>query len=533
VPCEDVRLRLDPAVVIELLVRNIIVAHRPVYALGEWAAGYASGLLGLGEGQAGALNDDRVGRTLDRLFDADRASLVTETVLGVIDEFGIDCSQLHNDSTTVTLTGAYPGADGYARGGKTTPAARRGHNKDFRPDLKQLLFILTISADGAVPIAYRTADGNTNDDVTHIPTWDQLCQLTGTAKFVYVADAKLCSHEAMGHIASHGGRFVTIVPRGRREDTWFRDWAQTHAPAWVEAERRPGARAGEPDQVWRTFEAPVPSTDGYRVIWVHSSAKAARDGATRAARIEAGLTAIETLQARLHSPKTRTKTRVAVEQAATAVLAAAGATRWVDHQISESTATTYRQERRGRPGDKTRYRRSEKPVFDVTATINAATVAYDAVTDGCFPTITNDRQMTPAQVLAAYRYQPNLERRNHILKGPQQVAPVFLETAHRIEALLLCHFLAMLTEALIEREIRTTMHERGLPGIPLYPELRNCPAPSADRVLEIFTGIQRHHLLDNHGHTVQTFEPEPTLLQQQVLDPLYIPQTIYTTPEAR
>lgn len=526
-PGDDARLRVDPAVVIGGLVRNIAVAHRPVYAIGEWAAGYEASLLGLAGGQAGVLNDDRVGRTLDRLFDADRATLVTETVLGMIDQFGIEVSQLHNDSTTVTLTGAYTDADGYARGGKPTPAARRGHNKDFRPDLKQLLFILTISADGAVPIAYRTADGNTNDDVTHIPTWDQLCRLVGTPSFLYVADAKLCSHEAMGHIASHGGRFVTIVPHGRREDTWFRDWAQTHAPDWTEAERRPAARDGEPDQIWRTFEAPVPSTDGYRVIWVHSSGKAARDAAARAGRIEAGLAAIEALTTRLHSPKTRLKTKVAAEQAATAALTAAGATRWVSFHVSESSEVSYRQERRGRPGDKTRYRRSERTVFDVTAKINAGTVAYDAVTDGCFPTITNDRQMSPAEVLAAYRYQPNLERRNHILKGPQQVAPVYLETAHRIEALLLCHFFALLTEALIEREIRTSMRAAGLTGIPLYPELRNCPAPSAERILEIFTGIQRHHLISEDS-IVQTFEPTLTPLQQQVLDLLHVPDSVYT-----
>ena len=526
-PCEDARLRLDPAVVIGLLVRNIIVAHRPVYALGEWAAGYEPALLGLGADEAGALNDDRVGRMLDRLFDADRASMVTETVLGVIGEFGVDVSQLHNDSTTVTLTGAYPAADGYSRGGKPTPAARRGHNKDFRPDLKQLLFILTISADGAVPIAYRTADGNTSDDVTHIPTWDQLCRLTGTAGFLYVADAKLCSSEAMGHIASRHGRFVTIVPHGRREDTWFRDWAQTHAPVWAEADRRPGAREGDPERIWRTFEAPVPSVDGYRVIWVHSSGKDTRDAAARAARIEAGLAAIEALQTRLHSPRTRLRTRVAAEQAAAAALAVAGATRWVDYRVSESTEVAYRQERRGRPGNSTRYRRSEKAVFDVTSTVNSETVAYDAVTDGCFPMITNDRQMSPAEVLAAYRYQPNLERRNHILKGPQQVAPVYLETAHRIEALLLCHFFAMLTEALIEREIRTAMKAAGLTGIPLYPELRNCTAPGAGRILEIFTGIQRHHLI--HDDTiVQTFEPALTPLQQQVLDLLHVPASVYT-----
>jgi hypothetical protein len=184
-PADDARLRLAPAAVIAVLVRNIVAGHRPVYALGEWAARYDPAVLGLGPGEADLLNDDRVGRTLDRLFDGDRASLITKTVLGVLREFSIQTDQLHNDSTTVTVTGNYPDADGRARGGKPTPAIRHGHNKDFRPDLKQLLFILTISADGAVPIAYRVADGNTPDDITHVPTWDELRALVGRPDFLY------------------------------------------------------------------------------------------------------------------------------------------------------------------------------------------------------------------------------------------------------------------------------------------------------------------------------------------------------------
>jgi transposase len=530
-PADDARLRLTPAAVIALVVRNIVAGHRPVYALGEWATPYDPAVLGLRPGDAEALNDDRVGRMLDRLFDADRASLITATVLGVIRDFGVDVSQLHNDSTTVTVTGNYPAADGRARGGTATPAIHHGHNKDYRPDLKQLLFILTVSADGAVPIAYRVADGNTNDDVTHIPTWDELHALVGRADFLYVADSKLCSAQAMGHINSHGGRFVTVVPHGRREDTWFRDWAQTHAPAWAEAHRSPGARLEDPDRIWRTFEAPAPSVDGYRVIWVHSSMKAANDAQTRAGRIEAGLAAVDAVAARLAGPKTRLKTKVAAEAAATTALTAAGATRWVGFTITETTDVTYHQERRGRPGSQTRYRRSEKPALTITAAIRADNVAYDAVTDGCFPIITNDTTMTPADVFAAYRYQPNLERRNHLLKGPQEVAPVYLETAHRIEALLLCHFLAMLTEALIEREIRTSMHTEGLTGIPLYPELRNCPAPSAPRILEIFNELQRHHL-QARDQTVQTFQPQLTPLHQQVLDLLHIPASAYSPTDA-
>ncbi len=526
-PSDDPRLRLAPATVIATVVRNIVAGHRPVYALNEWAAPYDPVVLGLAPAEVELLNDDRVGRMLDRLFDTDRASLITATVLAVIREFGIETSQLHNDSTTVTVTGNYPDADGRKRGGQPTPAIRHGHNKDHRPDLKQLLFILTICADGSVPIAYRVADGNTPDDVTHIPTWDELHALVGHPGFLYVADSKLCSQQAMRHIASQGGRFVTIVPHGRTEDTWFRNWAQTHAPDWAEARRAPGARAADPDRVWRTFQAPAPSVDGYRVIWVHSSSKAARDAAARASRIEAGLAAIEAVAARLVSPKSRLKTHVAAEQAANTVLAAAGATRWVGYTITETLKVEHRQEKRGRPGAQTRYRRIEKTVLTITAAIDAEKVAYDAVTDGCFPLITNDTQMTGAEVLAAYHYQPNLERRNHLLKGPQEVAPVYLETAHRIEALLLCHFLAMLTEALLEREIRTAMLTEGLAGIPLYPELRNCSTPSAPRILQIFDDLARHQLINTDDQIVQTFQPQLTPLQQQVLDLLHIPASIY------
>ena len=167
------------------------------------------------------------------------------------------------------------------------------------------------------------------------------------------------------------------------------------APAWEEAGRCPGPHRDDPDRIWRTFEAPAPCEDGYRVIWVHSSAKAARDGASRAARIQAGLAAVEAVAAHLGSPKTRLKTRVAADDAATAALAQAGASRWVGFTVAQSTQETYRQENRGRPGASTRYRRTEGPLFTITATVDTHAVTYDAATDGCFPLVTNDPDMTP------------------------------------------------------------------------------------------------------------------------------------------
>ena len=527
-PHDDARLRLAPATVIGVVVRNLIVSHQPVYALGEWAAPYDPALLGLGPGEVDALNDDRVGRMLDRLFDADRASMITEVVLRSVREFDVELSQLHNDSTTVTFSGAYRGATGKPRGGKATPAITYGHNKDHRPDLKQLLCVLTVSADGAVPIAFRVEDGNTADDVTHIPTWDELAALVGRTDFLYVADCKLANRAAMGHIASNGGRFVTVLPRSRKEDAEFRDWLWGHEPDWTEAHRRPGRHQGDPDEVWHTTPALAPSAEGHRIIWVRSSTKIDRDAESRRARIAKGIAALDELNQRLASARTRIRTVVAVEAAAVAALEAAGAARWVSFAVTETTEEDFRQEKRGRPGANTRYRKLTRTHHRVTWTVNEDTVARDAASDGCFPLITNDTTITGAEALAAYRYQPNLERRNHMLKGPQQIAPVYLRAPHRIEALLLCQFLALLTEALIEREIRTAMSAAELASIPLYPELRSCPAPSAPRILEIFNGVARHHLTSG-DQTVQVFEPTLTPLQHQVLELLGVAADTYTS----
>jgi hypothetical protein len=63
--------------------------------------------------------------------------------------------------------------------------------------------------------------------------------------------------------------------------------------------------------------------------------------------------------------------------------------------------------------------------------------------------------------------------------------------------------------------------------IPLYPELRACEAPSAERILTVFTDLTRHEL-HRDGKLVQTFEVELTPLQHQILDLLAVPATAYT-----
>ena len=524
-PPAEGRCSLAPARAIGVLVRNLCLCREPLYGLGEWAGRYDPELLGLEADEVALLNDDRVGRALDRLFAADRASFLTALTLGVIAQFQIDCAQLHNDSTSITLHGSYPAADGREQEGKTTVRIVHGHNKDHRPDLKQLLWILSIAADHAVPLSYRLSDGNITDDQTHIETWEGLRGLSGRADFLYVADSKLATREQMGHITERGGRFITLLPRSRTEDRALRAWMREHPPRFTEADRQPSPRAGQPDEIWRTTPAPIRSAEGYRIVWVHSTIQQRLDENIRSARLARAHAALKVLNDRLHGPKCRFADRDSVATAASHTLANHNATQLIRTHITDRPAEKIRASSRG-PDGKRHYHRTLRPRFTLTWEIDQQALERQAAADGCYPLITNDDTLTGAQILAAYRYQPNLEKRHHQLKSIQHATPVFLKTPARIEALFLCHYIALLCCCLIERHLRQAMTRHHISQLALYPERRACKNPTAARTLELFADLTRHHLTHN-GHHLQTFAPQLTPLQTKLLQLLDIAPTAY------
>ena len=231
VPTIDRRCAVPHARALGVVLRSIIVEREPIYREQETVHGFAQGLFGLSTEEMEHLSDDRIGRALDRLFDADRAVLLTEVVVAVGQRFGVTFDECHNDSTTISFCGQYRAATRHAIRGRAALAITYGHSKARRPDLKQLLFILTVTAEG-VPCQFRCADGNTNDSVTHIDTWNALRAVAGRADFLYIADSKLCSRDNLDYIDRAGGRFVTVLPRSRLEDELFRKWIQTNTPPW-------------------------------------------------------------------------------------------------------------------------------------------------------------------------------------------------------------------------------------------------------------------------------------------------------------
>jgi transposase len=500
-PKDDIRTELSTVSALLVLFANLLLSRAPVYGVGEWAALFPPDLFGLRAQDLPRLHDDRLGRCLDRMFEGIGPTLIMAVVRQVIQEFHVGLDELHNDSTTVSFYGAYEDAaqEGEQRG-QPTHAITWGHSKARRPDLKQLLYILTVTSDGNVPVYFSSASGNTVDDRTHIPTWDLLYELIGGPDFLYVADCKLASSENLAHIATRGGRFVTVLPRGRAEDIAFRQRlrAAPSAVTWTLLYALADDHGNTVDKLSVCGDDHVHS-EGYRLLWYHSTRKAEQDAAGRARSIQRATAALSDLRERLQGPRTRFRERAKVEQAVTEILADAEATCWLLVAIEEQEEATFRQATRGRPSEQTKYLRQTRSRYKLTWKLNLETLAEAEREDGVFPLVTNDRKLSATDVLCAYKRQPPLEKRFSQFKTDFAVAPVYLKNVSRIQGLLAAYFFALLVQTLLERELRQGMAQAGEPSLPLYPEGRPCARPTTHRVIEVFSSIQRHEVRVGDG----------------------------------
>jgi transposase len=529
----DRHLPTDPRCVVSharalgVLLRSIIVEREPIYRQQETVHGFASGMFGISAEEMEHVGDDRIGRALDRLFDADRGTLLTEVVVTVGQRFGVKFDEFLNDSTSISFCGSYRAAHGRQIRGRMAPAITYGLSKGHRPDLKQLLVVLTMGADGNVPAAFRCADGNTSDARTHIETWNTLRAVAGRADFLYVADSKLCSRENMDYIDRAGGRFVTVLPRTRLEDQEFRKWIQTHTPAWELVWDRPNPRNDDgPRDRWYVYRALLLSAEVWPIVWVWSTLLTLQQEARRRRNIAAAIEELEHLRERLAGARTRLRRAADIDLQLKTIVEKHHVSRYLQVTRVVREEHLYKQTRRGRPGPDTAYHKVSRRRFDIEWTTDEEAIAYDHRSDGMYPLISNDRGLSSAQVLESHKRQPMIEKRFEQIKTVHEIAPVFLKNEGRIEALFTLYFLALLVQALIERELRLAMKREKIRQLPLYPEQRQCKHPTTEQVLHLFSLAMRNKLTQDNK-TMQTFEVEFTDLQRQVLALLGVAETTF------
>ena len=155
--------------------------------------------------------------------------------------------------------------------------------------------------------------------------------------------------------------------------------------------------------------------------------------------------------------------------------------------------------------------------FKLEFRLDREQIALEACCDGVFPLVTNDKTLPELEMLLAYKSQPALEKRFSHMKTDFEVAPVYLKEASRIQALLCVYFLALLTESLLERELRRAMDRAAIGSLPMYPEGRKCSRPTARRLIDLFDDVQRHSLRVGQRRGPVVFTTQLSKLQRRLL----------------
>ena len=172
--------------------------------------------------------------------------------------------------------------------------------------------------------------------------------MTGRRDFLYVADCKLATSENMAYLHQRQGRFVTILPRTRSEDTAFRALVAkgqiTWRPLWEKTDEE-----GEVLDRYSTTDQPATTVEGYRLAWYHSLRKAEQDAVVRSGQIERALKQLAVLRDKLRSPRTRYRQEAKVTAVVAAILENCGAAEWVVTEVQPQTEETFHQDHRGRP----------------------------------------------------------------------------------------------------------------------------------------------------------------------------------------
>ncbi|MDH4207219.1 MAG: IS1634 family transposase [Desulfobacteraceae bacterium] len=496
-----------------ILTANIICDNKPLYKVQEWLSKYSDGIVDEPI-EANLFNDDRLARALCALFDSDRHSLMTEVSCNAIRVHKLLTDEIHNDSTTITFIGNYKNPDPDA------VKLKHGHNKDFRPDCKQLVFGLNITSDGHVPLSYKLFDGNTNDNVTHIPNWNGLRTLLEKEDFIYVADCKLCSHKNLTHIAQNGGFFITIVPKDRKEVKQFLKQLKSNDIEFKDAYQVESSRKKGKVNIFKTYEADR-TKNGFRIIWVHSSSKQEDDQVRRQKKIDKAMVALEELSPKLNAYhlKTKKEIRAAVDSICQ------GIKEFLDVKILTERKQIKVKISPGRPSLKSVYNNKWEFTHSIQWELNKQALLEASKTDGIFPLITNTA-LEACDVLKKYKSQPFLEKRLYTKKTVLEVAPVFLKKEKRIEAILFLYFTALMIVSLIERKIRMNMAKENIEKLPILPQGMNSKKPTWNNIRYFFRNVHYSEIIRD-GICIQSIVKGLSDLHKQINRLLDVPSSVY------
>jgi transposase len=493
---------------VEALVLAILDGHHALYKVGTRLE--ARGMLPLlpdGMGRA-SLPDYRLGQILDALFAANLTRVFDAIALNALEVYALSTPWLHQDTTTITLYGAYE-EEARPVAGLVPPRPAYGHSKDGHDDLKQVLLSLGVSSDG-LPLRMGLRDGNTRDS-TETPMASEECGARGLdGVHGIVADSKAYCKRTLGLCLEQRVGLITLVPRTCAVRQEVEAWGQQHGPLPLLLEkpgrtRQESPRRGHGHSGVRQVE--VEYADGrlaveeLRFLVVHSSQLAQQAAATYSAA-----QAKEAERVAEHIKRVEARWFACAADAEAAITDYEGRGQgqrgrkprlWRYHTLHSQVDAVNSPKKRTRRGRPPKAEAPEVEVRDRLVVHPEALVPPEDAHGWTVLATTGGPEVCPdAEMLQAYQEQHiPVEPGFRWSKNPAAISPVWLEKPARIAALAMLTVVGLLVYAVIQQQVRLPLrdHERHIPG-----NKGPTATPTAAVVFALFTPVMLVHcMVDN------------------------------------
>ncbi len=475
---------------VAMILNGLGFSNRQLYLVPQYFANKpVEHLLGAGI-KAEMLNDDCLGRTLDWVYAHDPTKLFAGIASRARQVFGISARQVHVDTTSFSVSGAYNSAGervqevGMAAEAMEAQTAliaiTYGYSRDHREDLKQWMLALATTHEGDVPLFLQPLDGNSSDKVSLLAAITAIQEQLREAKAepsVYVADNGIYSEANMRQLNAAGIKWISRVSE-----------TSTEAKAVLQAGSQDWQRSEEGSIQWfcRQMELPQGSE---RWVIVRTAASQQRAQASLQRQVSRAQASWERMCWHLGTR------RYACEADARAALERElkGKPTWVE--VQHEVVAHPRHAGKGRP------RKEASPATHqwqivATVTINKPRVDEEALRKACFIVGTNELQseaLSDQELVTTYKEQGGVERGFRFLKDPLFLASsVFVKKPERIIALSLIMVLCLLVYRLAEYRLRARLAqtEQTIPDQLHKPTAR----PTMRWVFQCFEGIEVLHV---------------------------------------
>jgi transposase len=382
------------------------------------------------------INDDVLGRTLDKIYEYGCTELFNKIALKAMKNVPFDNHILHTDTTNFSLYGNYENRNPELN----TIEITYGHPKDMRWDLKRYVLSMVCNQEG-IPLFVETLSGNASDKTTLVKTVKNIqTSLELDEKVYHIADSAIYSEDNITELGEKT-LWVTRVPATINE---VKDLQNTDVELEFCNDKR-----------YSCYET-TSSYGGMKQKWVLIQSKATKK------RMEK--TFDNNIEKKLETAKKSLNKLKRVEYACEKD-ADKSAKKWIDeHQSYQFEHLSIESKSRRVGGKKGRPKKGEEleTCYLIKAKIKAdkRVLAQERKKLGRFVLATNDLDLTVDEILSYYKSQGNVERGFMFLKDKTfHVSEVYLKKESRIEALSMIMVLCLFLYSIAQWKLRSRLKE--------------------------------------------------------------------------